>query len=145
MNLTNCITNYKYHVNFLRRRAIQVLANGDNCRHADLAMCLAIVMYIATGVLGIIQQVLSAIGVFLLTLLGKAILLVGHTVTRGDTSRERRVVSEEQESYTDSEDSRARSERSLKSRHSSKTTKPANVQTISSTQTSTSTETSISM
>lgn len=111
-------------------------------------MCLAIAMYIATGVLGIIQQALSVIGVFLLTLLGRAILLVDHTVTGGDTSRERRVVGQEQESHTDSEGSRrTRSEISLKSRHSSKTIKPANVQTISSTQTSTqtSTETSISI
>lgn len=142
---------HKYRVNFLRRRAIHVLANGDNYRHAALAMCLAIAMYIATGVLGIIQQALSVIGVFLLTLLGRTILLVGHILTGGDTSRERRVVREERESLTDSESNRAtKSERYLKSRHSSKTIKPANVQTISSTQTSTqiltqtSTETSIS-
>lgn len=79
-----------------------MLANGDNYRHAALAMCLAIAMYVTTGVLDIIQQALSMIGVFLSALLGRAILLVGYTVTRGDTSRERPVVSEE--SYTDSEE-----------------------------------------
>jgi len=116
----------------LRRRAIRS-ANGDNYRHAALAMCLAIAMYIATGALSIIQQALSMIGVFLLTLLGRVILLVGHTVTRGHTSRERRVVSEERESYTDSEDDRTtRSETSLKSRHPSQTIRPANAQTTHS-------------
>lgn len=70
-------------------------------------MCLAIAMYVATGALGIIQQALSMIGVFLLTLLGRAILLVDRTVTGGHTSRERRVISEERESYTDSEDDHA--------------------------------------
>jgi len=114
----------------LRRRAIRS-TNGDNYRHAALAMCLAIAMYIATGALGIIQQALSMIGVFLLTLLGRAILLVGHTVTREHTSRGRRVISEE--SYTDSEDDRTtRSETSLKSRHSSQTIRPANAQTTHS-------------
>ncbi|TGZ56401.1 Uncharacterized protein DBV15_09427 [Temnothorax longispinosus] len=106
-------------------------------------MCLAIAMYVATGALGIIQQALSMIGVFLLTLLGRAILLVGHIVTGdGNTSRERRVIREERESYTDSEDDRATgSERSLKSRHSSETIRPTNnAQTIPSTH-----ETSISI
>lgn len=104
-------------------------ANGDNYRHAALAMCLAIAMYVATGALSIIQQVLSMIGVFLLTLLGKTILLIGHIVT-GHTSRERRVISDGRESYTDSEDDHTtRSETSLKSRHSSRRIKSANVQT----------------
>lgn len=109
-------------------------ANGDNYRHAALVMCLAIAMYIATGALSIIHNILSMIGVFLLTLLGRAILLIGNTVTRDDTSRRRRVVSEQRESYTDSEDDRAtRSETSLKSRHSSQTIRPASAQTIDST------------
>ncbi|KYM95966.1 hypothetical protein ALC62_13414 [Cyphomyrmex costatus] len=83
-------------------------------------MCLAIAMYVATGALSIIQNVLSMIGVFLLTLLGRAILLFDHIVTRDNTSRRRRVVSEQRESYTDSEDDRTtRSETSIKSKHSS--------------------------
>lgn len=82
-----------------------MLTNGDNYRHTALVMCLAIAMYVATGALGIIQQALSMIGVFLLTLLGRAILLVDRTVTGGYTLRERRVINEE--SYTDSEDDHA--------------------------------------
>lgn len=102
-------------------------------------MCLAIAMYIATGALGIIQQALSMIGVFLLTLLGRAILLVGHTVTGDYTWRRRRV--EERQLYTDSEDEPAtRSETSLKSKHSSETIRPVNAQTSHSTN-----ETSISI
>lgn len=97
-------------------------------------MCLAIAMYVATGALSIIQQVLSMIGVFLLTLLGRTILLVGHTVTGDQTSRERRVINDGRESYMDSEDDRTtRSETSLKSRHSSQTIKSANAQTSHST------------
>ncbi|KYN08939.1 hypothetical protein ALC57_18905 [Trachymyrmex cornetzi] len=104
-------------------------------------MCLAIAMYVATGALSIIWHVLSIIGVFLLTLLGRAILLVGHTVTRDHTLRRRRVISEQQESYTDSEDDRAtRSETSLKSRHSSQMIRSASAQTSESTH-----ETSISI
>ncbi|KYN30756.1 hypothetical protein ALC56_14567 [Trachymyrmex septentrionalis] len=98
-------------------------------------MCLAIVMYVVTGALSIIQYVLSMIGVFLLTLLGRAILLVGHTVSRDRTPRRRRVINE-QELYTDSEDDRTRSTRSetsLKSRHSSRTIRPAGAQRSEST------------
>ena len=117
--------------------------NGDNYRHAALIMCLAIAMYIATGAFSIIWNVLSIIGVFLLTLLGRAILLLGHTVTRDYTSRRRRT-SQQRESSTDSENRVTRSETSLKLRHSSKTIKPA--QTIRSAQTNESThETSISI
>jgi len=66
-------------------------------------MCLAIAMYIATGAFSIIQQFLSMISVFLLNLLGRAILLIGH-VTSGDIPRRRRTVREGRESYTDSEE-----------------------------------------
>lgn len=95
--------------------------NGDNYRHVALAMCLAIVMYVATGALSIIQQFLSMISVFLLTLLGRAILLVGHAATR-DVPRIRQTVGEEREPYTDSEEDRVTmSEASLESKHSSRT------------------------
>lgn len=66
-------------------------------------MCLAIAMYVATGAFSIIQQFLSMISVFLLTLLGRAILLIDH-ITTGDIPRRRRTVREERESYTDSEE-----------------------------------------
>ncbi|KAL6266810.1 hypothetical protein P5V15_003641 [Pogonomyrmex californicus] len=89
-------------------------------------MCLAIAMYVATGALDMIHQVLSMIGVFLLSLLGRAILLVGHTVTGDRVSRER--VGETRESYTDSEDERATRSETPKSRPS-QTTRSANVQT----------------
>ncbi|KYM88450.1 hypothetical protein ALC53_02933 [Atta colombica] len=107
-------------------------------------MCLAIAMYIATGAFSIIRNVLSIIGVFLLTLLGRAILLLGNTITRDYTSRRRRT-SQQRELCTDSEDDHViRNETSLKLRHCSKTIKPA--QTIRSAQTSESThETSISI
>lgn len=93
--------------------------NGDNYRHMAFAMCLAIVMYVATGALSIIQQFLSMISVFLLTLLGRVILLVGHATTE-DIPRRRRTVGEGQESYTDSEEERVTmSGASLESKYSS--------------------------
>lgn len=81
---------------------IQVSTNGDNYRHVAFAMCLAIAMYIATGAFSIIQQFFSMISVFLLTLLGRAILLVGYIT--GDVPRRRRTVREGRELYTDSEE-----------------------------------------
>lgn len=86
-------------------------------------MCLAIVMYIATGALSIIQHLLSMIGVFLLTLLGRAILLIGRMMTK-DTSRVRRrnPIRRDRDSYTDSEEDHVNtSTASLESRHSSRT------------------------
>lgn len=94
--------------------------NDDNYRHVDFIMCLAIVMYITTGALSIIQHLLSMTGVFLLTLLGRVILLIDRIVTKG-TLRERRrnPIHTERDSYTDSEEDYVnRSVTSLESRHS---------------------------
>lgn len=94
--------------------------NDDNYRHVDFIMCLAIVMYITTGALSIIQHLLSMTGVFLLTLLGRVILLIDRIVTKG-TLRERRrnPIHTERDSYTDSEEDYVnRSATSLESRHS---------------------------
>lgn len=107
---------------------IQVLTNGGNYRHAASAMCLAIAMYVATGAVNIIQHLFSRVGVFLLSLLGRAILLVGHTVA-GDSSGERQLVTEGREWLTDSEDDRiSMSEASLDSKHFSRTTRHTAVQ-----------------
>lgn len=90
-------------------------------------MCLAIAMYVATGAVNIIQHLFSRVGVFLLSLLGRAILLVGHTVA-GGSSEERQLVTEGREWLTDSEDDRiSMSEASLDSKHFSRTTRHATV------------------
>ncbi|KAI4498876.1 hypothetical protein M0802_006051 [Mischocyttarus mexicanus] len=58
------------------RPAIECHFVLENDRIRNLKMCLAIGMYLITGTVSFLWQILMAIGIFLLTLLGKSILFV---------------------------------------------------------------------